>query len=196
MIQGRTRFTKLALGATALLAATALVAAACSSGTSNADKTATAGAKGGTTPAATKAAGAPTAAATKAATTPAAGSTTAATTAAGATGKATVNVGDTAIGKVLVDDKGFTLYTFKNDVANSGKSAVPAAIAANWPPLVAPAAAAKGTGVTGDLGTATLDSGAKIVSYKGVPLYHFINDTAVGDTKGDKLGGIWFVAVP
>jgi predicted lipoprotein with Yx(FWY)xxD motif len=36
----------------------------------------------------------------------------------------------------------------------------------------------------------------KIVTYKGLPLYHFVNDAAVGDTKGDKLGGIWFVAVP
>ena len=147
----------------------------------------------GVTSAATKVAGA-TSAATSAAT--AAATKSAATPAAGATGKATVNVGDSAIGKVLVDDKGFTLYTFKNDVANSGKSAVPAAIAANWPPLVATGTAAKGAGVTGDLGTATLDGGSKVVSYKGLPLYRFINDKAPGDTKGDKVAGIWFVAVP
>ena len=199
MIQGRSKLNKLALGAAALLAVTALGAAACSSSTSNADKTATASAKGGTTPAATsaatKAAGATsaatsaaTAAATKAATTPVAGAT--------AAGKSTVNVGDTAIGKVLVDDKGMTLYTFKNDVPNSGKSAVPAAILANWPPLGATGAGTKGAGVTGDLGTATLDDGSKLVSYKGLPLYHFSGDKAVGDTKGDKLAGIWFVAVP
>lgn len=114
----------------------------------------------------------------------------------GATGDATVNVGDTAIGKVLIDDKGFTLYTFKNDVAGDGKSAVPAAILPNWPPLVATAAATKGAGVTGDLGTATLDDGTKVVTYKGLPLYHFINDEAPGDTKGDKVADIWFVALP
>ena len=183
----RSRFGKIAFGATALIAGAALIAAACGGGTSDKDKTATAAAKGGTTPAATTAA-------TKAAATAAA--TSAATPAAGATGKATVNVGDTAIGKVLVDDKGFTLYTFKNDVVNSGKSAVPAAILPNWPPLVATAAATKGADVTGDLGTATLDDGTKVVSYKGLPLYHFINDKAPGDTKGDKVASIWFVAVP
>ena len=189
MNQGRSRLSTWALGATALIAGTALIAAACGGSTSDKDKTATAGAKGGTTPAATSAA-------TKVAATPAAGATTATTPAAGATGKATVNVGDTAIGKVLVDDKGFTLYTFKNDVASSGKSAVPAAIIANWPPLVATGAATKGAGVTGDLGAAALDGGAKVVSYKGLPLYRFINDKAPGDTKGDKVAGIWFVAVP
>lgn len=113
-----------------------------------------------------------------------------------AAGDATINVGDTAIGKVLVDDKGFTLYTFKNDVAGDGKSAVPAAILPNWPPLVATEAATKGAGVTGDLGTATLDDGTKVVTYKGLPLYHFINDEAPGDTKGDKVADIWFVALP
>jgi predicted lipoprotein with Yx(FWY)xxD motif len=107
-------------------------------------------------------------------------------------------VGDTAIGNVLVDNKGMTLYTFKNDVAGSGKSAVPAAILANWPPLLASASGAEtnGAGVAGDLGTASLDDGTKIVTYKGLPLYHYVNDVAPGDTKGDKLGGIWFAAVP
>jgi predicted lipoprotein with Yx(FWY)xxD motif len=190
----RSRFGKIAFGATALIAGVSLIAAACGGGTSSADKTATAAKGGGSTPAATKAAA--TSAATTAATTPAAAATTAATAASGASGKAAVNVGDTAIGKVLVDDKGFTLYTFKNDVVNSGKSAVPAALLPNWPPLVTTAAATKGAGVTGDLGTATLDDGTKVVSYKGLPLYHFINDKAPGDTKGDKVASIWFVAVP
>jgi len=134
--------------------------------------------------------------ATTAATQPAAAVTSAATPEPAATGNATVNVGDTAIGKVLIDDKGFTLYTFKNDVAGDGKSAVPAAILPNWPPLVATAAATNGVGVTGDLGTATLDDGTKVVTYKGLPLYHFINDEAPGDTKGDKIANIWFVALP
>jgi predicted lipoprotein with Yx(FWY)xxD motif len=136
-------------------------------------------------------------AATTAATQPADAATPAAEpTTPAAADEATVNVGDTAIGKVLIDDKGFTLYTFKNDVADDGKSAVPAAILPNWPPLVATEAATKGAGVTGDLGTATLDDGTKVVTYKGLPLYHFINDANPGDTNGQGLAGIWFVALP
>jgi len=168
----------------AALALTAVAALAFFGGACGSDDDDT----GDVTPGATIAATQPAAAASPASET--------ATPAAGATGDATVNVGDTAIGKVLIDDKGFTLYTFKNDVAGDGKSAVPAAILPNWPPLVATAAATKGAGVTGDLGTATLDDGTKVVTYKGLPLYHFINDEAPGDTKGDKVADIWFVALP
>ena len=203
MYQKQNRRRTLAVMATGLIAGIALLGAACGGGTSSADKTSTAVAKGGaSTPGATKAAGStsattPTKAAgtpTKAAGTPAASGTSP----SGTTGGASVNVGDTTIGKVVVDNKGFTLYTFKNDVPGSGKSTVPAAILPNWPPLTASASGAetKGTGVTGELGSAALDDGTKIVTYKGLPLYHFVNDKAVGDTKGDKLGGIWFVAVP
>lgn len=199
MYQNRKRTRTMMLAATALIAGVAILGAACGGGTSSADKTSTAVAKGGaSTPATTKAATTPTKAATTS--TAAAGTTPAATGTAksGTTSGASVNVGDTAIGKVLTDNKGMTLYTFKNDVAGSGKSTVPAAIAPNWPPLTASASGAetKGTGVTGDLGSAALDDGTKIVTYKGLPLYHFINDKVAGDTKGDKLAGIWFVAVP
>src|SRR5438105_129434 len=105
-----------------LIAAIGLLASACG-GTSSGDKTKTAVAKGGTTPAASTSAtraattsvtSTATKAATSAAGTPGAGGTSA----SGATTSATVNVGDTAIGKVLVDNQGMTLYTFKNDVAN------------------------------------------------------------------------------
>lgn len=190
---------KPALGAIGMLAGAALIAAACSSGTSSADKTATAAKGAGSTPAATSAA--TKAAATTAATTAAtkAATTTSTTPAAGGTAAtgATINIGTTAIGQVLVDSKGFTLYTFKNDVAGSGKTAA-TALLPNWPPIMATTTAAtEGPGVTGALGTATLDDGTtKIVTYKGVPLYHFKNDTAPGDTKGDKLAGIWFAALP
>ena len=199
MSHGRSRWSKFALGATALLAATALTAAACSSSTSDKDKTATAAAKGGTTPAATVAAtkaaatSAATAAATKAATTPAAGVTTVATASgAAATG---VKVADSALGKILVDSAGFTLYTFKNDVAGNGKSAGEA-LAAVWPPLALAAAPSGVAGATGAWAVITRVDGKSQVTYKGLPLYYFANDKAAGDTKGDKVAGVWFVAVP
>ena len=196
MNQKRSRVRKMTIVATTLIAGAALIGAACGGGTSSGDKTSTAVAKGG----------APTSAVTKAASTTASGTPTKAagttTAAAGTTpaagGTSSVNVGTTAIGKVVVDSKGMTLYTFKNDVANSGKSSVPAAIQPNWPPLTASASGAetKGAGLTGDVGTASLDDGTKVVTYKGLPLYHFKGDAAAGDTKGDKVAGIWFVAVP
>lgn len=180
----------------ALVGGVAMLAAACGGGTSSADKTATAAAKGGaTTPAATKAAAtsAATSAATKAASPPAPGVTVVATAAAG-TG-AGVKVADSKLGKILVDAKGFTLYTFKNDVVDSGKSAAEA-LAGAWPPLSLDAAPSGITGATGAWTVFTRVDGKKQVAYKGMPLYFFANDKAAGDTNGDKVANVWFAAVP
>ncbi len=184
MNQGRFRLSTWALGATVLIGGVALIGAACG-GTSSADKTATA-AKSGTTPAVT-------AAATKAATTPAAGATTAATTAASGT-VGGVKVGDTKLGKVLTDDKGMTLYVFKNDTT-PGKSACNGGCATNWPPATASAAPTV-AGATGAFTLITRDDGSKQVAYKGAPLYRFASDKAAGDTNGEGVAGIWSVAKP
>ena len=196
---GRSRAKQLGLAGVVLVAAAALLAAACGDGASSKDKTATAAAKpaattAATKPAATKAAAtsAATSAATKAATTAAAGVTTMATAASGATG---VKVADSRLGKILVDAKGFTLYTFKNDVVGSGKSAAEGLTAA-WPPLSLDAAPSGVAGATGAWAVFTRVDGKRQVTYKGMPLYFFANDKAPGDTNGDKLANIWFVAVP
>ncbi len=102
-----------------------------------------------------------------------------------------------ALGQILTDKNGMTLYTFKNDVAGSGKSSVPAAIQANWPPLtLASGNPVPPSGLPGPLATFTRDDGSMQVTYKGMPLYTFVNDKAPGDTKGQGLGGVWFVAQP
>jgi predicted lipoprotein with Yx(FWY)xxD motif len=33
-----------------------------------------------------------------------------------------------------------------------------------------------------------------MVSYNGMPLYYYAADSAAGDTKGQGVGGVWFVA--
>lgn len=102
-----------------------------------------------------------------------------------------------ALGQILTDDHGMTLYTFKNDVPGSGKSSVPAAIQPNWPPLtLASGNAVPPSGLPGPLATFARDDGSMQVTYKGMPLYYFVNDKAPGDTKGQGLGGVWFVAQP
>jgi predicted lipoprotein with Yx(FWY)xxD motif len=191
MRQGRTRSNKLTL------AATALIAAACGGGTSSADKTATAGAKtSATTPAASAAtkvaATTPASAATKATSTPAA-ATTAATAASGASGG--VKIGDTTkLGKVLTDDKGMTLYTFKNDTT-PGKSSCNGGCASTWPPAIA-TTAPKVDGATGAFTLITRDDGTTQVAYKGAPLYRYAADKTAGDTNGDGVGGVWSAAKP
>ncbi|WP_370156328.1 hypothetical protein [Ferrovibrio sp.] len=100
--------------------------------------------------------------------------------------------GETAIGTVLVDAKGMTLYTFDRD-ATPGKSVCNGQCAQNWPPLMVPA----GAEATGDWSVVTRDDGSKQWAYKGKPLYGWVKDQKPGDTTGDGfLNGAWHVAKP
>jgi predicted lipoprotein with Yx(FWY)xxD motif len=172
----------------------AVLAAGCGGGKSSADKTATAAAKAGaataTKPASTAAATAtkaPAATATKA---PAATNTPGAAT-------PTLKIGQVAaIGSVLTNPAGLTLYTYKDDVANSGQSSVPAAIAPNWPPLAITGSPVAPSGLPGQLGSFTRPDGSKQVMYKGMPLYTFVGDTQPGQANGQGLLNLWFAATP
>ncbi|HVO14059.1 MAG TPA: hypothetical protein VMV26_02550 [Alphaproteobacteria bacterium] len=101
-----------------------------------------------------------------------------------------VTVHDSGIGKVLVDKKGMTLYTFDKDPM--GKSACNGKCAENWPPLLATAQAQ----ASGDFSLITRDDGKKQWAYKGKPLYLWVKDQKPGDTTGDKVNNVWAVARP
>ncbi len=190
----------LAVGFIAVLVG-AVLAAGCSSGTSSADKTATAVAKNASaTVAPTKPPAAATAA--KATSTKAPAATTTTTTASGTStpsaATSTVKIAQSAsLGNILTDANGMTLYTYKDDVPNSGKSSVPANIAANWPPLtISSGAPVAPTGLTGQLSAFTLPGGSKQVQYKGMPLYLSVGDKKAGDTSGQGLLNLWYVVAP
>jgi len=105
--------------------------------------------------------------------------------AAGATVK-TASVG--TLGTVLVaGSNGMTVYTFTEDVKDSGTSACGSGCISIWPALTVPAGTTPtaGPGVTGTLGTITrTDDGTLQVTYNGLPLYFFKNDAAPGDANG------------
>ncbi len=126
--------------------------------------------------------------------TPAAPSGTMAATQS-ASGSMMIGVKNTpALGNFLVDDKGMTLYTFKNDT--SGVSNCNGNCATLWPPLTAKVAPTGGTGVTGTFALITRSDGSMQVTYNGMPLYYYSGDKAAGDTNGQGVGGLWAVAVP
>jgi predicted lipoprotein with Yx(FWY)xxD motif len=77
-----------------------------------------------------------------------------------------------------------TVYTFTQDVKDSGKSNCTGGCATTWPPLTVTGTPTAGTGVTGKLATITRDDGSTQVTYNGLPLYFFSGDTAPGDGKG------------
>ncbi|MGN6284350.1 MAG: COG4315 family predicted lipoprotein [Afipia sp.] len=104
---------------------------------------------------------------------------------------APAKVADSSKGKIYVDAKGMSLYTFDKD--SGGKSACNGPCAENWPPLMASASAT----ASGDWTVVTRDDGKKMWAYKGKPLYTFKKDTKAGDVNGDGfLNGAWHLAKP
>lgn len=132
---------------------------------------------------------------TQAPATPAAATTAPATTvpatAAPATAAADMTVKAETVGDagmILVDAKtGLTLYNFTKDTKDSGTSVCTGGCLETWPALTVEAGGTPtgDAGVTGTLGTITrADNGALQVTYNGLPLYFFKNDTAPGDLNG------------
>jgi predicted lipoprotein with Yx(FWY)xxD motif len=111
---------------------------------------------------------------------------------------ATVAVGDTGLGKVLVDSKGNTVYLFKKD--SGTKSACFGACASAWPPVRASGKPTVGGGAKASLvGTAKRSDGAPQVTYNGHPVYLFTGDQQPGQTTGQGVkafGAAWFAVTP
>lgn len=104
-----------------------------------------------------------------------------------------VALGKTALGNVLVDSRGRTLYMFEKD--KGGRSACYGACATYWPPLVSSAKPRAARGVRASLlGLTKRTDGKRQVTYAGHPLYTFVLDTRAGQTSGQGLtdfGGSW-----
>ena len=97
----------------------------------------------------------------------------------------------TALGPVLADAKGFTLYWYAKDTTMT--SACTGSCATAWPPVTGRPGAAMGVHLVGKFGTIKRASGALQATYKGRPLYTYAGDSAPGQTKGNGLGGTWHV---
>lgn len=108
---------------------------------------------------------------------------------------ADVQVGSTALGDVLVDADGMTLYLFTND--SDGQSACYDDCAVAWPPLTVDAEPVAGEAVdAGLLGTTERDDGSIQVTYDGSPLYTWASDNDPGDVSGQGVNDVWFVLTP
>ena len=96
------------------------------------------------------------------------------------------------LGNYLADQKGMTLYVFDRD-KEVGKSVCNGGCAKLWPPFAPEAGQAK---TTEPLSIITRDDGTKQYAYKGKPLYYYDKDSKPGDTRGDAVGTVWWVAKP
>ena len=96
----------------------------------------------------------------------------------------------TAIGEVLTDTHGMTLYTLSSD--EGGKSSCYSRCATQWPPYLAPSDARP----SGKWSVTKRDDGAQQWAYAGKPLYLWEKDKQPGDTSGHKVGDVWWAARP
>ena len=106
-----------------------------------------------------------------------------------------------ALGTVVVDGTGYTLYRFDKDKPKPSKSNCNGSCAAQWPPvLVASAAEAKEVKLDGvDAGavnTVKRADGKLQLTIAGWPVYRYSGDKAAGDTTGQGVGKVWFAVTP
>lgn len=120
----------------------------------------------------------------------------ASTTAAPAPTGSDLGTASTDLGTIVVDGKGMTLYYFTQDSQGTDTSACTGECLDAWP--IAKASAQKPTAqdVSGKIGTIAAADGGRQLTLDGRPLYYFAQDKAPGDTLGQGLNGLWYVAAP
>jgi predicted lipoprotein with Yx(FWY)xxD motif len=98
----------------------------------------------------------------------------------------------------VFDSEGFALYLFTDDKRE--RSRCYGACAKAWPPLTTKGKPGAGTGVDPSLlGTAKRRNGSKQVTYKGHPLYYYVDDDEPGEIlchDVNEFGGRWLVVQP
>ena len=118
--------------------------------------------------------------------------------AAAAPKHAVVKTRPTALGTVLVDGQGRTLYRFLKDKGRGSRCS--GACAHNWPPQTTSGRPhAAGRAKASLLSTVRRAGGARQVDYAGHPLYRFSLDSGPGKTSGqgiEAFGGRWYVVAP
>lgn len=98
------------------------------------------------------------------------------------------------VGTFLVDGFGMSLYTYAKDTENSSTCLEGCTV--TWQPFhIAPPEVAKGLSQK-DFGTITRSDNMEQTTYRGKPLYYFMQDRFPGDTFGQGVGGVWFLATP
>jgi predicted lipoprotein with Yx(FWY)xxD motif len=128
----------------------------------------------------------------------AASGSTAATPAASGDTVSTQSISGT--GTVLVDSTGMALYT--NDMDKGSKVACTGECVSEWIPLKAPqgAPSSSDSAVQSKLGTVKLADGTSQVTFGGLPVYTFVDDSpgnVTGNGEMDSFGGtnfLWTVA--
>ncbi|MGH7911096.1 MAG: COG4315 family predicted lipoprotein [Candidatus Dormibacteraceae bacterium] len=96
---------------------------------------------------------------------------------------------------ILVNGQGLTLYYYTPDKDMSVTCT--GGCASAWPPVTAGSSPQSPiSGVSGTFGSDPNPAGGSVVTYNGWPLYTYARDTGAGQTSGQSVGGVWFIATP
>jgi predicted lipoprotein with Yx(FWY)xxD motif len=98
------------------------------------------------------------------------------------------------LGKLLVNNKGLTLYGFTKDSA--GNPTCEKACAQAWPPTLVPSSELPAGLDAKVFSVVKRPDGTNQLKAGKWPLYTFAGDAAAGDTNGQGSGGSWFVVTP
>lgn len=99
---------------------------------------------------------------------------------------------DSQLGELLVDGKGLTLYMHTKDGVNS--STCTGACAASWIPVTGTSIEVSDGLDKSDFELFDRGDGDMQVSFNGHPLYRFASDKKPGQTNGQGVNYIWYVA--
>jgi predicted lipoprotein with Yx(FWY)xxD motif len=101
-------------------------------------------------------------------------------------------------GEHLIAEEEHSIYLFTGDRENESTCYDACALA--WPPVLSEGEPVAGEGVdAAKLGTTERKDETLQVTYNGAPLYYFIQDSAPGDTTGQRnlgFGGAWHLVSP
>ncbi|HET6866706.1 MAG TPA: hypothetical protein VFH80_12385 [Solirubrobacteraceae bacterium] len=118
-----------------------------------------------------------------------------AATSAHAARAAKLQLRHTALGSVLVNRGGHTVFVFTRDSRNHDKCTAIAGCTGIWPMVTTSGTPTLGPGVKRSLVGTIKVGGARQVTYAGHPLYTYIGDAGPGDTSyvgQSQFGGKWF----
>lgn len=101
---------------------------------------------------------------------------------------------DAKFGSILTDKEGKTLYMFATDVG--GTANCTGGCETTWPLYYSADESSDLNLDRAQVSEITRPDGRKQTTYKGYPLHYYVSDAVAGETKGDGIGGIWFVAKP
>ena len=99
-------------------------------------------------------------------------------------------------GKILTDSTGRSLYIQARDVPNTGAVANLGEVGRFYPPFYAESVI-DGNGINvSEFGHISRADGKQQTTYRGWPLYYYLNDKALGEAKSQGANNITFLAKP